>query len=62
MRTEPTAAETGLLLTAIDASTRRVAASLGVLDEDRLLAPSLLPGWARATIAAHPQPGWPTAT
>ncbi len=53
MRTEPTAAEVGLLLAEIDASTRRVAASLGAIDEDGLLAPSLLPGWARVTIAAH---------
>jgi len=53
VRTEPTAAEVGFLLEEIDASTRRVAASLGAVDLDMLLAPSLLPGWARATIAAH---------
>jgi len=53
MRTEPTAGEAGFLLTEINASTRRVAASLGALDEDRLLAPSLLPGWPRAAIATH---------
>ncbi len=53
MRTEPTAAEVGFLLAEIDASTRRVAASLGAVDEEGLSAPSLLPGWARATIAAH---------
>ena len=37
VRTEPTAEEVGFLLEELDASTGRVAASLGAVDEDGLV-------------------------
>ncbi len=53
MRTDLTLAEVGLLLDEIDASTGRFAASLAEAGQRGLVAPSALPLWTRATIAAH---------